>query len=66
MLVDAESGKIVTNESNEIMILLNDYARRKQDLVESAVIDLRPVDMEAELDGAVSIFNYACLQALLH
>ena len=66
LLVDAESGKIVTNESNEIMILLNDYARRKQDLVESAVIDLRPVDMEAELDGAVSIFNYACLQALLH
>lgn len=52
LLVDAESGKIVTNESNEIMILLNDYARRKQNLVESAVIDLRPVDMEAELDGA--------------
>lgn len=53
LLVDAESGKIVTNESNEIMILLNDYARRKQDAAGSETrIDLRPVGMEAELDGA--------------
>ncbi|KAL3799596.1 hypothetical protein ACHAW5_006578 [Stephanodiscus triporus] len=55
LLVDLKSGKIVTNESNEIMILLNDYARRKREQsVEAAVtgIDLRPVGMEEELDMA--------------
>lgn len=51
LLVDVQSGKIVTNESNEIMILLNDYARRKRE--ESGVsdgVDLRPVEMEEEMD----------------
>lgn len=28
LLIDTRTGTIVTNESNEIMILLNDYARR--------------------------------------
>ncbi|KAL9181790.1 hypothetical protein ACHAXT_012133 [Thalassiosira profunda] len=49
LLVDAKSGKIVTNESNEIMVLLNDYARR---LRESPPVDLRPIGMEDELDKA--------------
>lgn len=48
LLVDISTGTIVSNESNEIMILLNDYARR---LPEHA-IDLRPVEMEDELDAA--------------
>jgi len=49
LLVDTKTGTIVTNESNEIMILLNDYARR---LPEHESIDLRPIGMEAELDAA--------------
>ncbi|KAL7476893.1 hypothetical protein ACHAW6_002721 [Cyclotella cf. meneghiniana] len=53
LLVDVQSGTIVTNESNEIMALLNDYARRKKE--HSAIgtmpeIDLRPVGLEEELD----------------
>jgi putative glutathione S-transferase len=58
LLVNAKIGKIITNESNEIMMLLNDYARRKRQ-VRSAVdgaasggIDLRPMGMEMELDVA--------------
>lgn len=53
LLVDVQSGKIVTNESNEIMILLNDYARSKRD--QSGVdagVDLRPIGMEEELEKA--------------
>lgn len=49
LLVDTKTGTIVTNESNEIMVLLNDYARR---LPEHESIDLRPVGMEDELDAA--------------
>jgi glutathionyl-hydroquinone reductase len=53
LLVDIKSGKIVTNESNELIILLNDYARRKKEQsVEDAGLDLRPVGMEEELDKA--------------
>ena len=49
LLVDTTTGTIVTNESNEIMILLNDYARR---LPEHESIDLRPIGKEEELDEA--------------
>ena len=49
LLIDTRTGTIVTNESNEIMILLNDYARR---LPKHEAIDLRPVGMEDELDAA--------------
>ena len=60
LLVDVESGKIVTNESNEIMILLNDYSRRqRQELGSmetedppSTAVDLRPIGSEEELDEA--------------
>ena len=54
LLVDAKSGKIVTNESNEIMVLLNDYARRLREQSNDAgdVVDLRPIGMEGELDKA--------------
>jgi putative glutathione S-transferase len=55
LLVNVKTGKIVTNESNEIMILLNDYARRKRDRYEEGPdsgLDLRPVGMEMELDRA--------------
>ncbi|KAL3757499.1 hypothetical protein ACHAWU_000896 [Discostella pseudostelligera] len=58
LLVDVSSGKIVSNESNEIMVLLNDYARRRRDTrrgVQSGTtggIDLRPIGMEEELDRA--------------
>src|SRR6056300_1612395 len=52
LLVDVQSGKIITNESNEIMVLLNDYARRKREQAGSAAswIDLRPIGMEEEMD----------------
>mmetsp|Transcript_34916 Transcript_34916/g.64081 ORF Transcript_34916/g.64081 Transcript_34916/m.64081 type:complete len:457 (+) Transcript_34916:103-1473(+) len=56
LLVDVQSGTIVTNESNEIMVLLNDYARRKREqsgdgaAAPSSVVDLRPVGMEEEVD----------------
>ena len=51
LLVDVQSGKIVTNESNEIMVLLNDYARRKREQAGSASgIDLRPIGIEEEMD----------------
>ncbi len=49
LLVDTETGTIVTNESNEIMILLNDYSRR---LPDHESVDLRPIGREAELDDA--------------
>ncbi|KAL7540377.1 hypothetical protein ACHAXR_010055, partial [Thalassiosira sp. AJA248-18] len=56
LLVDVQSGKIVTNESNEIMILLNDYVRRKReqqpDGGNGSVVDLRPIGMEDELEKA--------------
>jgi putative glutathione S-transferase len=55
LLVDIQSGTIVTNESNEIMALLNDYARRKrQQSVISTLedIDLRPLGLEEHLDTA--------------
>lgn len=55
LLIDLRSGKIVTNESNDIMILINEYARRKREQsIEGAVsgLDLRPVGMEEELDKA--------------
>ncbi|KAL7527146.1 hypothetical protein ACHAWF_002053 [Thalassiosira exigua] len=55
LLVDVASGTIVTNESNEIMVLLNDYARRKRERAPGSVaatVDLRPVGMEEELDRA--------------
>ena len=57
--MDVQSGTIVTNESNEIMVLLNDYARRKREQSGDgavgiseplAVVDLRPVGMEEEVD----------------
>lgn len=53
LLVDVQTGTIVTNESNEIMALLNDYARRRRKETDSNTlksIDLRPVDLEQELD----------------
>jgi putative glutathione S-transferase len=53
LLVDVESGTIVTNESNEIMVLLNDYARCKRQQSETRSlpsIDLRPEGSEEELD----------------
>eukprot|EP00986_Skeletonema_menzelii_P001271 scaffold338_cov155-Skeletonema_menzelii.AAC.5 len=49
LLVDTLTGTIVTNESNEIIILLNDYARR---LPEHESVDLRPIGREEELDEA--------------
>jgi len=49
LLVDTTTGTIVTNESNEIMILLNDYARR---LPDHESVDLRPIGREEELDDA--------------
>mmetsp|Transcript_9435 Transcript_9435/g.16934 ORF Transcript_9435/g.16934 Transcript_9435/m.16934 type:complete len:414 (-) Transcript_9435:182-1423(-) len=60
LLVDVRSGTIVTNESNEIMVLLNDYARRKRmmeqqqsgddDAAAADVVDLRPIGMDDEVD----------------
>ena len=54
--MDVQSGKIVTNESNEIMVLLNDYARRNRERQSSdadgEVVDLRPLGMEGEVDNA--------------
>ena len=53
LLVDVQSGTIVTNESNEIMDLLNDFARRKRESNGSSNlpnIDLRPVGQEEKLD----------------
>lgn len=56
LLVDVEAGTIVTNESNEIMALLNDYARRRRERdggdVTAPGVDLRPVGMEGDLDLA--------------
>lgn len=60
LLVDVQSGKIVTNESNEIMVLLNEYARRKREQQTdnddgsstASGVDLRPVGMEEEVDNA--------------
>jgi len=60
LLVDIQSGSIVTNESNEIMVLFNDYARRKREQSSSngelkagwSAVDLRPFGMEEELDKA--------------
>jgi len=60
LLVDVQSGTIVTNESNEIMVLLNDYARRKRGqsgdvgaaIGSSPEVDLRPIGMEDEVDDA--------------
>ena len=62
LLIDVSSGKIVSNESNEIMVLLNDYARRRRNCSSSSAkrggqsdtggLDLRPVGMEDELDRA--------------
>ena len=59
LLVDVQSGTIVTNESNEIMALLNDYARRRRKQLGAAstsslvsAVDLRPIGMEDELDRA--------------
>ncbi|KAL7437044.1 hypothetical protein ACHAXH_004189 [Discostella pseudostelligera] len=58
LLVDVSSGKIVSNESNEIMVLLNDYARRRRDTRRGGQsgtgggLDLRPIGMEEELDRA--------------
>lgn len=56
LLVDASSGRIISNESNEIMILLNNYAREKRERSDgtglSSGLDLRPVGMEDELDKA--------------
>ena len=54
LLVDIQTGTIVTNESNEIMDLLNDYARRKRQKFESSSlngIDLRPIGLEEVLDN---------------
>jgi len=48
LLVDTTANKIISNESNEIMVLLNDLARRKN----SSPVDLRPVGLENELDAA--------------
>jgi len=51
LLVDVQSGTIVTNESNEIMILLNDFARLKREQSgDDAGVDLRPIGMEEELE----------------
>eukprot|EP00956_Cyclotella_meneghiniana_P014222 scaffold21250_cov70-Cyclotella_meneghiniana.AAC.3 len=47
LLIDVSSGTIVTNESNEIMDLLNDFSRRKN----TASVDLRPIGLEKELDN---------------
>lgn len=47
LLIDVSSGTIVTNESNEIMDLLNDFSRRKN----TARVDLRPIGLEEELDN---------------
>ena len=53
LLVDVQSGTIVTNESNEILVLLNEYARRKREQSSPAnTPDLRPIGMEEELDNA--------------
>jgi putative glutathione S-transferase len=53
LLVDTSLGKIVSNESNEIMILLNEYARTMRDNSKGATgIDLRPLGMEEMLDVA--------------
>lgn len=56
LLVDVKTGTIVTNESNDIMIMLNDYARlrreQKQLGEDASAIDLRPVEREEELDMA--------------
>lgn len=56
LLVDVSSGKIVSNESNEIMVLLNDFARRRRgsgsDSSTEQGLDLRPVGMEDGLDRA--------------
>ena len=56
LLVDVESGMIVTNESNEIMILLNDYARR----LRKDTIDLRPIGSEGEMDKATKHWFDLC------
>lgn len=48
LLIDETSGKIVSNESNEIMVLLNDFARTKGE----GRIDLRPQSLEDEINGA--------------
>ena len=56
LLVDVEFGKIVTNESNEIMILLNDYARR----LKKDTIDLRPIGSEGEMDKATKHWFDLC------
>jgi putative glutathione S-transferase len=50
LLVDTSLGTIVSNESNEIMLLLNEYARSKRDSKGATGIDLRPVGMEETLD----------------
>lgn len=66
LLVDVKSGTIVTNESNEIMALLNDYARRVRaededdDGAEGAAVDLRPAGSEGELDAATRRWFDAC------
>ena len=62
LLVDVKSGKIVTNESNEIMVLLNDYARRKREKSGSLEdgVDLRPVCMEEEMDNATKHWFDLC------
>mmetsp|Transcript_30353 Transcript_30353/g.51726 ORF Transcript_30353/g.51726 Transcript_30353/m.51726 type:complete len:464 (+) Transcript_30353:77-1468(+) len=68
LLVDVQSGKIVTNESNEIMVLLNEYARRKREALGSeddtssaaAGVDLRPVGMEKEMDEATKRWFDLC------
>lgn len=52
LLIDTSLGKIVSNESNEIMILLNEYARSKRESKGATGIDLRPLGMEETLDVA--------------
>lgn len=61
LLVNVQSGTIVTNESNEIMEMLNDYARRRREQLSNddgeqsntyPSIDLRPIGMENDLDNA--------------
>jgi len=60
-LVDVTRGTIVSNESNDILVLLNEYARRKRTAASAASdaaaaaansVDLRPVGMEDEIDTA--------------